>query len=262
MRTHTDREVRILVARSSVGAHHVPLNLAHAQLEMANLPHVDLRGANLAGVNLRGAMLWGARLDGACLDGADLSCANLTWGSLVGCSMNGTLLVEADLDETLVDGGLWDTVTVGAEMVTITPTGEDWGLSAQDWSHSTPPRLMPEEMIRIKAAAEARDAVILREHRQRATPAMRRRGASGFSRKFEELELAQARVLSDHDIQGLLHFSAATGKPLNLRGCNLSGANLRNAVLRGACLSFTDATGAEKRGVDLIGADLEHADGW
>lgn len=95
MRTHSDRDIRMLFARSSVGEHHVPPELAGANLEMANLPHVDLRGANLAGANLRGAMLWGAKLDGACLDGTDLTCANLTWCTFFDCSMKGTLLIDA-----------------------------------------------------------------------------------------------------------------------------------------------------------------------
>ena len=52
MSTYTDRDLRMLVARSSVFSdvgHRVPLNLAGANLEMATLPYVDLRGANLKG---------------------------------------------------------------------------------------------------------------------------------------------------------------------------------------------------------------------
>ena len=60
MGTYTDRDLRMLVARSSVPSdlgQHVPLNLAGADLEMATLPRVDFRGADLKGANLRGAML-------------------------------------------------------------------------------------------------------------------------------------------------------------------------------------------------------------
>jgi hypothetical protein len=45
MRTHSDRDLRLLVARSSFGAHHAPLDLANTNLELANLFAVDLRGA-------------------------------------------------------------------------------------------------------------------------------------------------------------------------------------------------------------------------
>jgi pentapeptide repeat protein len=261
MRTHTDRDVRILVARSSVGEHHVPVDLANAHLEMANLPHVDLRGANLAGANLRGAMLWGARLDGACLDGADLTCANLTWSSLRGCSLKGTLLVEADLDEAVMGGGSWDPVTAGADMVTITLSAEAWSELVQTHDPGAS-RESPKEAASKEEARQARDAAILRSHRESAPPSLRARGAAGFSQKHQELELARARVLSDGDLEELLRWSAATGKPLNLRGCNLSGASLRSAMLRGACLGFTNATGADTLSADLLGADLQDAHGW
>jgi uncharacterized protein YjbI with pentapeptide repeats len=276
MRTHSDRDLRMLVARSSHLGHHVPLNLAGADLEMANLPHVDLRGANLMGANLRGAMLWGARLDNARLDGADLSCANLTWSDLPQCSMKGTLLVEADLSEALVDNALSDAVTEGADMMTINFTVQALGrmqeLSAELRSRGEG----PEELVRKKEAKCAHDEAIWRAYLQSAPPSLRKRGAAGFKiyrselgctgdryeYKREQLERAQGRVLSDVDLQELLRWSASTGKPLNLRGCNLSGANLRNASLRGACLAFTVATGADIHGVDLVGADLRDSCGW
>jgi uncharacterized protein YjbI with pentapeptide repeats len=242
----------------------VPLNLAGADLEMATLPHVDFRGANLTGVNLRGAMLWGAILDDACLDDADLTCADLTWSDLCGCSMKGTLLVEADLGEALVDeGALLDAVTAGADMTTINPSAK-------------PARRMVEEMDRTDEAKLARDADIWRAHEQSASLSLRKRGAAGFrlcrndlgstgdwyAYKRRKLDQARTRVLTDADLEELLRWSASTGKPLNLRGCNLAGANFRNASLRGACLAFTNATGADIDGVDLAGADLESSYGW
>jgi uncharacterized protein YjbI with pentapeptide repeats len=247
MRTHTDRDVRLLVARS----HGAPLDLSNADLEMANLPHVDLRGANLASANLRGAMLWGALLDGACLEGADLTCANLTWSSIRRCSMKGALLVEADLDEALVHDGLSDAITVGADMLTIMYT-----VSAMEQTRLAKRALPDEEDQR------ARDAALWTAHESTASSRLRARGAAGFSQKADELERARTRVLSDADLHDLLGWSKTTGSPLNLRGCNLSGANLRNASLRGACLAFTDVTGADARGVDLTGANLQDSCGW
>jgi len=278
MRTYTDRDLRMLVARSSVSSqlgHHVPLNLAGADFEMANLPHIDLRGANLKGANLRGAMLWGAILNDACLDDADLTCADLTWSSLAGCSTKGTLLVEADLDEALVDG-LEGAVTAGAYMITLTFTEE----AIRRMRRMVESRRDELEAIsRTSETERGGDDAVLRAHRQTAPPSLRERGAAGFElcrsdpaftgdwrdayvykqRKFSQ---AQTRVLADDDLQDLLRWSASTGKPLNLRGCNLSGANLRNASLRGACLAFTNATGADIHGVDLTGADLREARGW
>jgi len=268
MRTHTDRDIRMLVARSSVPSdcgYHVPLNLAGADLEMADLPHVDLRRANLKGANLRGAMLWGALLDDACLDDADLTCTNLTWSHLCGCSKKGTLLVEADLDEAQVDG-LSDAVTAGADMFTISFTVKR--VEADKRMDESQPDALEE----MKRAGEA----ILRAHIQSAPLSLRKRGAAGFGLcssdpgftddwiafKHSKLDQAQTRVLSDADLQELLRWSASTGKPLNLRGCNLSGAKLRNASLRGACLAFTNAIGADIDGVDLAGADLDDSFGW
>jgi uncharacterized protein YjbI with pentapeptide repeats len=257
----------MLVARSSVSSppgHRVPLDLVGANLEMATTPYIDFAGANLRGANLRGAMLWGAVLDGACLDDADLTCADLTWSDLCGCSMKGTLLVEADLDEALVDWGpLLDAVTAGADMTTINYSGK-------------PTRRMVEEMDRTDETKLARDAAVWSAHDQSAPLSLRKRGAAGFelcrndpgfigdwyAYKSRKLDQAQTRVLSDADLEDLLRWSASTGKPLNLRGCNLAGANLRNASLRGACLAFTDATGADMDGVDLAGADLEGSYGW
>jgi uncharacterized protein YjbI with pentapeptide repeats len=268
-----DRDLRMLVARSSVSSHHghrVPLNLPGANLELATLPYVDLRGAHLEGTNLRGAMLWGAILDDACLDNADLTCADLTWSSLSGCSTKGTLLVEADLDEALVDDLLPDAVTAGSDMITISLTAQARRRTAE--SRPDPPK----EMARTNEAKLAVDDAVWREHDQSAPLSLRKRGAAGFElcrndpgftddryaykrRKFDQ---AQTRVLSDADLQDLLRWSASTGKALNLRGCNLSGAKLQNASLRGACLAFTNATGADIHGVDLAGADLEGSYGW
>lgn len=272
MRTYTDRDLRMLVARSSVSSppgHRVPLDLAGANLEMATIPRIDFAGANLRGANLRGAMLWGALLDDACLDDADLTCADLTWSDLCRCSMKGTLLVEAELDEALVDD-LSDAVTAGAGMITINPT-EDFLERFR--------RMLPEELKEMERAAEAVNAryeAILRAHKQSAPLSLRKRGVAGFelcrsdpgfagdwyAYKRWIFDQAQTRVLSDADLQELLRWSASTGKPLNLRGCNLSGAKLRNASLRGACLAFTNASGADIEGVDLTGADLENSYGW
>jgi uncharacterized protein YjbI with pentapeptide repeats len=232
---------------------------------MADLPHVDLRGANLKGANLRGAMLWGAVLDGACLDDADLTCANLTWSEVCGCSMKGTRLVEADLDEALIDG-LADAVNAGAAMFTIGYIANR--VEADNRMVEIPPDAL-EEMERA-------DEAILRAHIKSAPLSLRKRGAARsalcrsdpdftddwISFKHRQLDQARTRVLSDSDLQELLRWSASTGKPLNLRGCNLSGAKLRNASLRGACLAFTDATGADIHGVDLAGADLDNSYGW
>jgi uncharacterized protein YjbI with pentapeptide repeats len=228
-----------------------PVDLSNACLEIANLPHADLRGASLAGANLRGAMLWGALLEGACLDGADLTCANLTWASLCRCSMNGALLVEADLDETFVDDCLSDAITVGADMVTVT-----FAVSA-----AVQPLLASRARL-TEADERTRDAAIWTAHEKTASPGLRARGAGNFSGKHEELEHARTRVLTDADLHDLLRWSDSTGNPLNLRGCNLAGANLRNASLRGACLAFTDATGADTRGADLTGANRQDSCGW
>ena len=264
MRTYTDRELRILVARSSVSSplgHRVPLDLAGANLEMATIPHIDFAGANLTGVNLRGAMLWGALLDEACLDDADLTCADLTWSSLSGCSMKGTLLVEADLDEALVDEALSDAVTAGANMITVSPTARAV-------------RAYIERAVSLKKVVRNQsDDEVLRAHVQSASLSLRKRGAAwctlcrsdpDFENEYKgrRLERARNRVLNDADLQDLLRWSASTGKPLNLRGCNLSGADLRNASLRWACLAFTNATGADIHGADLTGANLESSGGW
>lgn len=265
MRTHSDRDVRMLAARSSVGEHHVPLDLAGADLEMANLPHVDLRGANLTGANLRGAMLWGAQLDGARLDGADLTCANLTWCSLRDCSMQEALMVEADLDEAMVGSELSQAITTGADMVTVTyclDARTRAFLGAPEETRSS--QEAQGELARAEKAREAREArgqALLEELKKSAQPALRRRGKAGFGHKYEELEQASGRVLSDSDIQELLRFSRGERKPLNLRGCNLSGANLRNAALDGACLRFANLAGADVRGASFVGADMRDAYG-
>src|SRR3989442_5008201 len=202
MRTHTDRDIRMLVARS----YGLPLHLPDAHLEMANLPHIDLRGADLTGANLRGAMLWGALLDGARLDGTDLTCANLTWSSLCGCSMQGTLLVEADLDEAIVDD-LSDAVTAGAAMLTINFSSKALMQLKEVLDEKRSRWEVPEEVRRI----EARDAAVLEQHRQSAPPPLRARGAAGFEGKYEQLERAKERVLADSDLHELLRWSAETG---------------------------------------------------
>ncbi len=273
MRTHTDRDMRILVARSSVGAHHVPLNLRNANLEMATLPHVDLRGANLEGANLRGAMLWGARLDFACLNGADLTCADLTWSSLDGCKMDETLLVEAELDETTVGRGFENAITAGANMITLTDSTMTLEVMTQLAKDMATGLLeVPEEIVRKREAVEQ---TLLDAHRENAPHSLRMRGAAGwelsrsnpafagvwYTYKGEQLSQAQVRVLSDSDLRDLLDWSAATGKPLNLRGCDLSGANLRNALLDGACLACANLTGADIRGASLVGADVKDSCG-
>jgi uncharacterized protein YjbI with pentapeptide repeats len=252
MRTHTDRDLRMLVARSR----RVPLQLAGAHLEMANLPYVDLSGANLAGANLRGAMLEGALLDGACLDGADLTCANLGWADLSKCSVNDTLLVEANLEEAAVGSNYETAVTVGADMVTITFSAE----ALRSFAARTPLNV-PEEVARLNEAQRAREEqAIWDTHVQNAPQLLRARRC--WPSWPQEREQAYARVLSDSDIRDLLHWSASTGTPLNLRGCNLSGANLRNASLRGANLAHTDATAADTRGVDRVDANLQNSCGW
>jgi uncharacterized protein YjbI with pentapeptide repeats len=264
MRTHADRDLRLLVARSSFGAHHAPLDLANTNLELANLFAVDLRGANLAGANLRGAMLWSARLDGACLDGADLTCANLTWADMVGCSMREALLIEADLDEALVggdavDNGIVRAFTAGADMITInyhSPALENWSKQFREAnSEEDRARLMAEVEVEPDPVHEARDQALLKHHLEHASASLRMRGAGRMEDKGEELERAKARVLTDDDLQELLRWSGATGKPLNLRGCNLTGANLRHANLDGACLAFADLRGADIHGARFEGAD-------
>jgi uncharacterized protein YjbI with pentapeptide repeats len=263
MRTHTDRDLRLSIARSSVGTHHVPLDLAHANLELANLFAVDLRGANLTGANLRGAMLWSARLDSACLDGADFTCANLTWAWLVGCSMRETSFIEADLDEAVVGNpdDIGCAFTTGADMVTLNYHSSDWlDRYRRAESPSERARLMVEAKRVRGPVHEARARALLEEHLQRATQALRMRGAHGAAHKGEELERAKARVLTDDDLQDLLRWSATTGKPLNLRGCNLTGAKLRKANLDGACLAFADLTGADIHEASFEGADTKHAD--
>lgn len=249
MRTHTDREIRLLVARASVGEAHTPLDLAGANLELANLPHVDLTGANLTGANLRGAMLWGAVLGGACLDGADLSCAQLTWARLSGCRLQGTLFLEADLDEAAIPMNCGQAVMTGADLHTVV-----FGMPAQQptegWGESSP---------EATAEREAAEAVLFEAFKREASPTLRQRGVSGRSKKYEELEKAKVRVLTDEDLRELLQFSRDTGKPLNLRGCNLAGVDLRGAELSRACLSCADLSGAVLSGAVLNGADLRDA---
>lgn len=253
-RTHTDRDIRMLVARSSVGEHHVPLNLAGANLELCNLPHVDLRGANLRGANLRGAMLWGAKLDGACLDGADLSCANLTWCTFYDCSMQGTLLIEADLDEATLSFGSRGAVLVGASMNTVS-----FGLSPAGAQRLAAQRDSLEEPAH-RQMTEAEEQALLVAHRKNTPVAVRQRGAARDIRKLKQLWQAQARLLSDADLAELLRYSTETGRPLNLRGCNLSGASLKDAALDGACLAFADLTAANLHGASLEAADF--TDSW
>lgn len=256
MRTLSDRDVRMLVARSSVGDHHVPLDLASADLEMANLSHVDLRGANLAGANLRGAMLWGAKLDGACLDGTDFTCANLTWCTFYDCSMKGTLLIEADLDEATLDFAASQAITVGASMTTVS-----YGLSEAGAKRLESRRASGEESVPQKLS-EAQQQALLDAHRKTASPSLRQRSATGLAQKYKRLRQAQARILSDADLEELLRFSVESSKPLNLRGCNLTGAKLQDAALDGACLAFANLTAANMKGASLEGADLTDAWGF
>lgn len=249
MRTHTDREIRLLVARASVGEARTPLDLAGANLELANLPHVDLTGADLTGANLRGAMLWGATLDGACLNGADLSCAQLTWANLSGCSLQDTLFFDADLDEGSIPFDSGQAMWSGADLHSVL-----FGIPAQGlpegWGQSSP---------EARAEREAAEAVRFEALKREASPTLRQRGVSGRSKKYEELEKAKVRVLTDEDLRELLQFSRDTGKPLNLRGCNLAGVDLRGAELSRACLSCADLSGAVLAGAVLKGADLRKA---
>ncbi len=299
MRTYTDRDLRMLSARSSVGSHREPLNLAGADLEMATLPNIDLSGANLTKANLRGAMLWGAILDGACLDGADLTCADLTWSSLRGCRLKGTLLVESDLDEALVDDFLSDAVTAGADMITVNPDLEELRQLAESL------RDKPEEiahMNRAQLAREAVDAAALIAHKQSAPPSLRKRGAAGFEfyrddpgftadwfasmrRKFD---LALTRVLSDADLHDLLRSIASPGKPPPdwyaykrmkldmaltrvlsdadmqdlLRWSTSTGKplNLRGCNLSGANMRNASLRGASLARTDATGADIHGVD--
>jgi hypothetical protein len=178
--------------------------------------------------------------------------------------MQRTLLVEADLDEATVGGGLHDAVTAGAAMNTVLFSLSAFQRSAQDADGSS-------------ATREAAEQAILNTHRQNAPKPLRMRGAAGFalnrsdlafvgdgcaSYKDERLSQAQGRVLSDNDLRDLLDWSAMTGNPLNLRGCNLSDANLSNAMLDGACLAFVNLTGADIRGASFVGADIENSYGW
>jgi len=265
MSVYTNRIVRILVARSSVGTHHVPLDLHGANLEMATLAHVDLSGANLQGANLRGAMLWGARLDFANLDGADLTCADLTWASIAGCSTKGALFIEAEMDETTVSmGGLHDADTSGAGMVTLTFTAEGSRFpTVEQWA------------TEMSTSAPKQDQSRLKSHVENAPRSLRLRGAAGWSLRSDPKSegdwyaykaavhrQAQERVLLNRDIRDLLEWSTTTGKPLNLRGCNLSDLDLRNAKLDGACLEHANVTGADLRGATFVGADLKYSYGW
>lgn len=250
MRTHTDRDIRMLVAKSSVGAHHVPLDLRGANLELANLPSIDLRGANLAGANLRGAVLWGAQLIGACLDGADFTCASMSDCIVQGCSLQGTLFIEADLTEGMVGFEFMDAIAPGANLSTIL-----YSLSKNGERRLKNPPAGP--LREVKAATEQ---ALLAAHIKNASPALRQRGAVGRGKGIDESS-ALARVLSDADIQELLRWSAKAGKPLNLRGCNLSGANLCNASLNGACLVHADLTGADITNASFVDANLNRVRG-
>lgn len=258
----TAHEVRMLVARSSVADHHVPLSLPKTNLEMIDLPHVDLRGADLAGANLRGAMLFGATLEGACLDRADLTCADLTWADLSRCSTEGTILVEANMNETTV-GALSNANTAGADLVTVTFADLREILATME--NRGEPIERTDEMVREHEAAKQET---LRVHRATAASALRARGARGFqlSRYTDReaylrdtFEHALVRELSDKDLGELLRWSAETCKPLNLRGCNLSRAKLRRANLDGVCLCYGNLEGADLRKASLGGACLRHA---
>ncbi len=157
--------------------------------------------------------------------------------------MKGTLLVEADLDEALVDDFLSDAVTAGSDMITISFTAQAHRRMAESQPDA------PEEMVRTNEAKLARDDAVRRAHEQSAPRSMRKRGAAGFelcrndpgftgdwyAYKRRKLDQAQTRVLSDADLQDLLRWSASTGKPLNLRGCNLSEPSFETR--RFACLS-------------------------
>jgi uncharacterized protein YjbI with pentapeptide repeats len=278
MTRHTDRSLRLLVARSSVGERHVPLDLAGQDLELVNLPFVDLRGANLAGANLRGAMLWGARLESACLDGADLTCADLTWSSLVGASLRGALLIEADLDEATVDASLREASTAGADLITITFAAGTLDVTLNVIKRGG--KNLIYAVDKIKAILEgfrrkAAEKAAFERHRRTAPPGLRSRGAAGFrlrsereaaddwyAYKQERFRRANSRVLTDADLRELLSWSRTTAKPLNLRGCNLAGADLRGARLDGACLAYADMTGADICGASFAGADRSGSYGW
>ncbi len=257
MRTHSDRDLRMLVAQSSVGPHHVPLDLRGANLELANLPYVDLHGANLAGANLRGALLYGADLSAACLDAADLTCANLTEANLGDCSLRNTLFIEANFDEAIVSLDLGDAITAGAQLLTVLFSAATWMKQRAPGGGPPPPpapELIPKEVK--EAAAEA----LLAAHREHAPRSLRER-SSALWRQPGSFQRACARVLGDSDLQQLLRFSAEAKKPLNLRGCNLCGAQLRGADLHGACLAYADLSGADLTDASLVGADL-HQTRW
>ncbi len=88
--------------------------------------------------------------------------------------MKGTLLVEADLDEALVDDFLSDAVTAGSDMITISFTAQAHRRMAESQPDA------PEEMVRTNEAKLARDDAVRRAQEQSAPRSMRKRGAAGF----------------------------------------------------------------------------------
>ncbi len=108
----TGEVLRLVEAKTLVGA-----NLAGAALDMADLARADLRGANLQGAelsaadlsgsilkradlssaNLAGANLEGSTLIAAVLTGANLAAANLAGCDLTGCDLAGTRLTGANM---------------------------------------------------------------------------------------------------------------------------------------------------------------------
>ena len=109
--------------------------------------------------------------------------------------------------------------------------------------------------------------------KREASPTLRQRGVSGRSKKYEELEKAKVRVLTDEDLRELLQFSRGTGKPLNLPRLQSGGVDLRGAklsrpacpapicpgaVLSGPC-SMSRPARAWLADADLSGAQLDGA---
>ena len=133
-------------------------DLPIAQLRGANLCDADLRGATLTGAclrdaNLRRSDLTGARLQDADLGGADLTSASLFCADLRGANLQGANLTWADL----TGADLHEATLLGANAGDIYLNGPVWRRSdivsaarGETWSGSAP---LQESLLQIEPIA-------------------------------------------------------------------------------------------------------------
>jgi lactoylglutathione lyase len=127
----TGEVLRLVEAKSLVGA-----DLAKAALDMADLVRADLRGANL-----QGAELSAADLAGAVLKRADLSAANLAGANLESSTLIAAVLTDANLAAANLAGcDLTGCDLVGARLTGANLAGADLSrsdLRGADFSHGS-----------------------------------------------------------------------------------------------------------------------------